>query len=242
MFRWVVESVNGRIKNVFPFFKHMIEGSYVPKIMRFNRIACAIINKYFPLLFGNKEFHNVISEVCVDNVVPQSNALKEEIERLGVKRMTTRWEKASASSVVEFPKLSMEDLQKITLGTYQIKIAERYIQCHLKAEPEFGIFIHRDMEDIIRARIQSRFSKSKTHDAWIKFGANENGCKAIKGYYCSCKVGERTLGCCSHLATVMRYLGFDRHHPKTTFRSHYAWDAIDCADCSDDSTDTESDT
>ncbi|XP_037047596.1 uncharacterized protein LOC119082237 [Bradysia coprophila] len=242
MFRWVVEAVNGRIKNVFPFFKHTIEGSYVPKIMRFNRIACAIMNKYFPPLFSNKDFHDIIAEGCVDDLQPQSNALKEEIETLGVKRMTTKWEKASASSVVEFPKLSAEDLQKITLGTYQIKIAARYIQNHLKQDSEFGIFIHRDTADIIRARIQSRFSKSKTHDAWVKFSANENGCDAIKGLYCSCKVGERTLGCCSHLTAVIRYLGFDRHQPKTTsFRSRSAWDAIDCADCSDVDTDTESD-
>lgn len=42
---WVIEAVNGRVKNMFPFFKHTIEGTYVPKIMRFNRVACAIIPK-----------------------------------------------------------------------------------------------------------------------------------------------------------------------------------------------------
>jgi hypothetical protein len=46
---WVIESVNGRIKNVFPWFKHTIEANYIPKIMRFNRIACSIMNAFFPL-------------------------------------------------------------------------------------------------------------------------------------------------------------------------------------------------
>lgn len=234
MFRWVVEAVNGRVKNVFPFFKHTIEGTYVPKIMRFNRIACAIINKYFPPLFNNKEFHDVISEVCTSEI-SQSNGLKEEIEELGLKRMTTRWERATASSVLDFPKLSMEDLKRITLGTYQIKIAERYIASHLKEDSEFGIFVHREKEGIIRAKIQSRFSKSKTHDLWIKFEENESGYEAIKGLYCTCKVGERTLGCCSHLTSVLRYLGYDRHQPmKTKSRSRFAWDAIDCDDSPDD--------
>lgn len=240
MFRWVVESVNGRVKNVFPFFKHTIEGTYVPKIMRFNRIVCAMLNKYFPPLLANKDFHDIISEVSTSHT-QQTNSLKEEIESLGLKRMTTRWEKASASSVPDFPKLSMDDMKRITLGTYQIKIAEKYIECHMKDSSEFGIFIHRDTDGIIRAKIQSRFSRSKTHDAWVKYDKNESGYEAIEGLYCSCKVGERTLGCCSHLTAVVRYLGFDRHQlPKTRMFSRYAWDAIDCND-SDDSSGDESD-
>lgn len=241
MFRWVVEAVNGRVKNIFPFFKHTIEGPYVPKIMRFNRIACAIINKYFPPLFSNQEFHDVISEVSTD-LTSQTNDLKGQIEQLGLKRMTTRWEKASESSVVDFPKLSMEDLKRITLGTYQIKIAKKYIGHHMKESSQFGIFIHRENTGLIRARIQSRFSRSKTHDAWVKFETTENGYKAITGLYCTCKVGERTLGCCSHLTSIIRYLGFDRHQPEKpkTF-SRLAWDAIDCnaIDCND--SDTSSD-
>lgn len=236
MFRWVVEAVNGRIKNVFTFFKHTIEGTYVPKIMRFNRIACAIMNKYFPPLVYNNEFHDIISEVCAEEI-PQTNELKEEIEKRGMKRMTTRWEKASASSVIDFPKLSMDDLKRITLGSYQIKIAERYIETHLKDDNDFGIFIHREMDNMIRARIQSRFSKCKTHDAWVKFNGGDTGYKAITGLYCTCKVGERTLGCCSHLTSVLRYLGFERYQPpKEKVRLRFEWDAIDCDDsCGDGS-------
>ncbi|KAJ6642944.1 hypothetical protein Bhyg_07900 [Pseudolycoriella hygida] len=229
-----------RVKNVFPYFKHTIEGTYVPKIMRFNRVACALINKYFPPLFTDKDFHKIISEVC-ENHTQQSNQLKEEIDILGIKRMTTRWMKASEDAVPDFPKLSMDDLKRITLGSYQLKIAEKYVECHMKEASEFGIFIHRDTDVIIRAKIQSRFSRSKTHDACVKF--QKNGCdyKAIEGLYCSCKVGERTLGCCSHLTAVIRYLGFDRHHlPKTKMCARCAWDAIDCND-SDDISDDDSD-
>lgn len=156
--------------------------------------------------------------------------------------MTIRWEKASESSVLDFPELSMEDLKRITLGSYQIKIAERYIENHKKENSEFGLFIHRDTEGIIRARIQSRFSRSKTHDAWVKFDKTENGYEAIKGLYCTCKVGERTLGCCSHLTSIVRYLGFDRHQPsKTKSRSYVAWDAIDCNDTSGDESEISDD-
>lgn len=57
------------------------------------------------------------------------------------------------------------------------------------------------------------------------------GFEAISGYYCSCKVGERTLGCCSHVTSVVRYLGHDRHlSPKPKCRITNPWDAIDCND------------
>lgn len=228
MNRWVVEAVNARIKNVFPFFKHTIEGSYVPKIMRFNRIACAIINKYFPPLFGDKEFHDVILEETT-NLSENTNQLKEEIERLGIQRMTARWEKATEDCVPDFPKLSMEDLKRLTLGTYQIKIAERYIDHHMKGDHQFGIFIHREHDGLIRAKIQSRFSKSKVHNVWVKYSGNEVGYGAVKGLYCTCKVGERSLGCCSHLTSVVRYLGYDRHQPlKIKSHRRTLWDAIDC--------------
>lgn len=97
----MVESVNGRVKNIFPFFKHTIEGTYVPKIMRFNRIACAIMNAYFPPLFQNKEFHDVISDV-VKGHNTTTNALKAEMESLGIQRLSTRWKRAYESTVVDF--------------------------------------------------------------------------------------------------------------------------------------------
>lgn len=228
MHRWVVEAVNARVKNVFPWFKHTIEGTYVPKIMRFNRIVCAIINKYFPPLFNNNEFHEVIAEVS-ENQHSTTNELKDEIESLGIQRMSAKWEKANENTIPDFPELSLEDLKRLTLGTYQVKIAEKYVEQHLREDSDFGIFVHRENDTIIRARIQSRFSKSKKHNTFVKFDVENTGLEAIKGYYCSCKVGERTLGCCSHVTTVIRYLGHDRHQPpKLRPRMHTAWDAIDC--------------
>lgn len=228
MNRWVVEAVNGRVKNVFPFFKHTIEGTYVPKIMRFNRIACAIINKYFPPLFRNDEFHDIISDAVINQTV-NINELKEEIERLGIKRMSPRWKVASENTILDFPRLSMADLKRITLGSYQLKMAEKYTQQHMKKNSNFAIFVHRDNHELVRSQIQSRFSKSKVHNSWVKFDAKQNGYGSIAGLYCTCKVGERTLGCCSHLASIVRYLGFDRHQPPPTIsRMRMAWDAIDC--------------
>lgn len=101
----------------------------------------------------------------------------------------------------------MDDLKWLKLGTYQIEIAEKYVEQHLKGDNRFGVFIHREVDNIIRAKIEFRFSKSKSNNTWIKYDASKTECEAIEGLYCSCKVGERSLGCCSHLTSVLRYLG-----------------------------------
>lgn len=35
----------------------------------------------------------------------------------------------------------------------------------------------------------------------------------IPGWYCECKVGPRTVGCCAHVASVLWYLGYARNQP-----------------------------
>lgn len=37
----------------------------------------------------------------------------------------------------------------------------------------------------------------------------------ISGWYCDCKVGAKTVGCCAHVASVLWYLGYARNHPYT---------------------------
>ena len=203
--RWVVEAVNGRLKNVFKFFKHMIEGGYTPKIMRFVKIACAILNKYFPPLVQPTDFHDLITEKIASHSA-NTNALKEEVERLGLRRMTPSWRKATPSSVPDFPQLSWQDLKEITLGTFQLKMAKLYNADHLKAGDEFGIFLHRATTQILRVQIRSRFRRSHSYPVWVRYSPRVNGVAGIEGVYCGCKVGERNLGCCSHCTSVNIYL------------------------------------
>lgn len=131
--RWVVEAVNGRYKGVFPFFKHKIEATYIPKLLLFNQIACAILNKYFPPILQDQDYHDLIADAAI-NQNSNENELKEEVERLGLTRMTAKWEKCSTDSVQDFPKLSWDDLKKLTLGSYQLRIAKKYNQQHVKED------------------------------------------------------------------------------------------------------------
>jgi len=57
--RWVVEAVNGRLKNVFKFFGAVIEAGVTGGTIRdLCKIACAILNKFYPPLVKNDAKHN----------------------------------------------------------------------------------------------------------------------------------------------------------------------------------------
>ena len=108
--------------------------------------------------------------------------------------------------VNDFPKLSEEELTNITIGVYQLKLARSYSSEHLSEDGEYSIMINSDVDDVIRARIQSRHTSSKSYFVFIEYEPAR-----ITGWYCQCKAGSRVLGACAHVASVLWYLGFARH-------------------------------
>src|SRR5271156_4793616 len=42
MVRWVIEAVDGRIKNVFKIFRGKIRNNYIPKSQKLFKICCAL--------------------------------------------------------------------------------------------------------------------------------------------------------------------------------------------------------
>lgn len=51
----------------------------------------------------------------------------------------------------------------------------------------------------------------------------------ITRYYCTCKIGARTLGCCSHVASVIWYLGYRRHTGGDFNPPPFGQDVLDAA-------------
>jgi len=201
MVRWLVESANGRLKNVFPFFKGTIVGSYSAKIQPFFRISCAILNKFYDPLFNNKEKHARIAQALLARI-DMPNLLQGRVEELRLIRMTKSWEEASETSVPEFPRMTWENLEDFTLGSYQLAISERYIKYHMKKDPRFRIYLHSDTPNIIRASLESRFSRNKFHTLWVEYDPLKLGISGVRGWYCQCKNGARVVGACSHVVSV----------------------------------------
>lgn len=58
---------------------------------------------------------------------------------------------------------------------------------------------------MILLEIQSRHSKAIEHRTYVKFKPNKHSVDGIEGWYCTCKDGARTVGCCSHVASLILY-------------------------------------
>lgn len=211
MERWLVEAVNGRLKNKFSFFDCTIRNSYIPKLRRFLRIACALINAYSPPIFEGNEEHTHIVQLALARMNVE-NELQKFLEESNIMNKRAVWLEATNESVPLFPKLSTAELKELTLGNYQLNMAVHYTKQHM-SESTFKIFVHNENNTLIRVKMQSRFCKSQKHNLWIKFVENGTSPSSIISWYCQCKTGARTVGCCSHVATVLWYLSFARHNP-----------------------------
>jgi len=72
----------------------------------------------------------------------------------------------------------------ITLGAYQIGLADRYTKEHMDEDRSYEYFVHQCHENLLRFRIKSRFSHSRSHFVWLQYIPNHNDSKAIFGWYC----------------------------------------------------------
>jgi hypothetical protein len=217
LIRWVVEAVNGRIKRKFRLFRDVVPGGYLEKTGTFFKIACAIINRFSPPLSQNSPRNDRIAEKALE-LMAKENELEKRVTDEKLDRNTKTWRKASCEECVDFPVLSKEDLETITLGIYQVNLAKGYTKLHLNEESEFRILLNDEFAGIVRAKLESRFIQAKTHNVWIQYDSEEEGVEAISAYYCRCKNGSRTVGCCSHVCAVLWYLGFQRHQDPSTLR------------------------
>ncbi len=64
---------------------------------------------------------------------------------------------------------------------------------------------------LIRAKLQSRHSKSTKYNIYIQYDPTKSATDAIVMWLCKCKNGERTLGCCAHVASVIYYFAYGRY-------------------------------
>ncbi|XP_060081090.1 scavenger receptor cysteine-rich type 1 protein M160-like [Ylistrum balloti] len=103
-----------------------------------------------------------------------------------------------------------EDLRNLTLGVYQLKLARSYTQEHMSETGGYEVSICKVDANLINAKIQSRHFSSKLYQLWVSF----DDCN-VQGWYCTCRAGARVVGTCSHVASILWYMGFARHLDKS---------------------------
>jgi hypothetical protein len=161
------------------------------------------------------------------------NHVKCLVEEGNLVRRRSKYEAINSIDLTDFPVLTMDDLRDLTMGVYQLKQAPQYTIEHI--EPEYELFLVKDDPNLIRCKIQSRHTNSAVHTLWVEFSSIN-----VTGWYCTCKIGARTVGCCAYVASVVWYLGYQRYSEmKSTQSSNFLSVFTDASDLP--VTDSESD-
>ncbi|XP_045453701.1 uncharacterized protein LOC123662980 [Melitaea cinxia] len=222
--RWVVEAVNGHLKRDFKLLRQDYFNKSVPNMMQNFQIAASLLNR-FGVRFRDRDDSNEIVAIIRERINFENN-LALLIEELNMNRRFAVFQSITADrdNLFMFPRLSYNDLVLFGLGTYQIRQARSYYGEHIRFHGSYIIEICRDTQDfsqynlrgsgditLIRGKIKSRHISKKQYYVYILIENNVSGRAGIVEYYCNCLVGQRTIGCCAYVMTLVWYLGWARY-------------------------------
>jgi hypothetical protein len=212
--RWTVEAINGLLKTMFRANDKVVDNKSLYHSIDDYKIAASIINKYHPRLFSDKDNETLITTNMKDRLYTP-NKLEPYIDSINRKKKV--FTEIPLNSVTDFPKLKLNDIRDhITLGSYQLKQALTYLNNVNSIEKYTSKTNLIDSnQTLIRTQIKSRHSSSKTYNTYISYKPNINSHKAIDSWICTCKSGKRTVGTCSHIATVIYKLGVTGEKART---------------------------
>ena len=207
--RWAVEAYHGRMKK-WLFFDKLILHDFLDIVGPLNRILTAAMNAFRPPLIRTDDSDAELASEMLKKAECKRNALFSKIEK-GLFSSRGKWMSIDANEAVpEFPVLSKEQLHMLTFGTYKLKQAKSYTREHLSDDGEYTINVHNQAPGLLRIRIQSRHINAKRYFCWIEYSTEDVDDKIV-AWFCHCIAGQRTVGCCAHVASVLWYLGNERH-------------------------------
>lgn len=227
--RYVVEARNGNMKTIWAVFAKTWSSFSLPHLIDDLRIGAALINRFNNVIVADKDDEEFISNQIMQKL-NEPNILLSTIRNATFQARVKEFTEIDETDF-NFPELSQLELKKIALGTYQIKQARSYIVKHIQLNPNRKFLSFACPPDAIRShfgkiineknvsqpvftltRMSSRFVANKIHRMYVLADADKNGSESIIAYFCECKHGKRTVGCCSHVMTFLMYFGFSRHH------------------------------
>ena len=151
------------------------------------------------------------------------------------KKLNLKWTKTTFEDVKQkIPTLTLEQLQKWSIGPYALTLAEPYL-AHAK---ELKIWQLKG-QDIFKVKgMISRFATSdkkeaKKYTIVVKIPNSSEVEKILS--YCTCKSGARTMGGCAHSCAILYYLSNhndieDPDQPNTAKKRVSASGVIDLKD------------
>lgn len=227
--RFEVERINGVLKNKYKMFSKVQETYWIPTIMDDLTIAAALNNRLNAIRPARRLCDADIDETAQKMLerLSQPNSLYNALKGTSFAALIRAKKYYAFQNQATFPKLSYADLKSISLGIYQINQAKLYAYDHMRVNNnqftldtfsvEYAEFWQNFQTEnnnpvLLMLNIKSRFVSARQYRTFVLYDSNAHGSNAILGYYCSCKNGLRTVGCCSHTMTVIYFLGFAQYN------------------------------
>ena len=72
----------------------------------------------------------------------------------------------------------------------------------------------KDESNVLKLNVPSRDISRTAYKCFLRYKPNTFGISGLTHYTCECANGQRTVGCCSHIAAVVYYLSYARYLSK----------------------------
>lgn len=226
--RFSIESRNGNIKMIWKVFDSRWNAYDQAHMFDDYRIAATLINLFYKKIIPNKHDAEDIASKMLERV-DDINALSRIVNTNQFQRQIKNFESGQENTVI-FPILTFDELKFISLGNYQIKQMNGYIIEHMRVnEGQFPFYVcpnailssffgelvlQNTVAEplLILAELKSRFKNRSKYRTFVFADKSKNGADGIIAHCCECRHGLRTVGCCSHIMSLIGYLGYIKHN------------------------------
>ncbi|KAJ8683762.1 hypothetical protein QAD02_019554 [Eretmocerus hayati] len=208
--RWVVEAVHGIIGRKCKLLHNQVDNKLLPKIGLYARIACYLHNEYGRKLNSDSGMEDAIF-VRMTQDVHNSNQLALEVEEKRWNRRSSLLLKVTSNDIQDFPEMTENDLKILFTGSYQLSQAVSYLAEIYDDDGNIALSYVKESPDTIKFEVRSRHINRKMYKCFVKYDSRCVGIRGIVGYCCECANGLRTIGCCSHVASIIYYLSHARY-------------------------------
>lgn len=235
---YIIEQANGRMKNKWQLFQKIIPSILNRQLMQDYKIGAALLNAFSKPMICDEFDFVTIGEQMISRL-DSKNELQQIIRSNAFRKSELKYFKIVDSNQLEFPKFNQEQIKLFSLGTYAIRQAISYVAEHKTLHdgqfealilPTVHVWAHfgricakENFEKpmLISSRIRSRFRGQKIHKAYVLYDSSDFYKKSNLFYMCTCQHGLRTVGCCSHVMSIVWYFSYGRFEIDNFPASHH---------------------
>ena len=201
--RWVIETVHGILKNKYRLLDLKRQNKSLCKITIDFLVASCLNNVFGARLISDKDDWQEISNLMIQNRL-RPNILQTNVLAQNLNQRSSLFVNIEDVADSLFPDLNDRQIKLITLGNYHIKQGIKYLIDHFtNGDKEFQAYKQpQGNRYLLRAKIDSRHRGQTKYFVYVEYTRT-----AITGHFCNCPNGARTVGCCSHIASLIIFFG-----------------------------------